>query len=341
MSYSKILLVFVLLLTACEELTTDPNSIEAIPPLDFKYDDKMILALGGVQPSWDFIKIDNLASEDQVEISIDPPDLAQSHIYADDGQNIIIQIIPLQAGIGKVTYSINGDPQNDTIKLVIPPQAMIQILMGEARSIISQEVSLDANGRVKKDSNSETARALLSVVRNRMQLIDAEDAPYLFVVSNSTYATADLAMRYQLIIEANDNNVYQFSPVKPSDPSNEAYLDAANRNQLSFASRLLTYDQGLLTAAGIFDGSLIDNTDGAFGFYSPTKSQYENLLTGLNSTTLPSGIGTSDAQFPALAPIQIRILDTVSPQNFDTELPAFVFIGSRSQNDFAVLTGSF
>ena len=315
----------------------DPAALPATEPLQFAYDTYMPLALGGVLPGWDQIQIDSLQPADQVDIVIEPAVLASSLAIVDDGSAITYQITPHQAGIGKINYRINGILQNETIKLVVPPQAMIQVAMGEARSIIPQEVTTDTEGRVTKDSESPTAQALLSVVRNRIAIIEAEQAPYLFVVSSGAFAQADLAERYSLVIEANNGTTYQFSPVNPSDPSYPAYAQAADRAQLSLTSRILTYDQSVLTAAQIFDDSLADNTEGAFGYYSPTATQYQNLLSGLNSTTLPTGIGTSDSQFPALAPIQILLLSDISPQSFDKTLPSFVLIGARSPQESAVI----
>ncbi|MBI2336392.1 MAG: hypothetical protein HYU97_06485 [Deltaproteobacteria bacterium] len=315
----------------------DPTTLPAAEPLQFTYDTYMPLALGGVLPGWDQIQIDGLQPADLVDILIEPATLASSLAIVDDGSAITYQITPHQAGIGKINYRINGVLQNETVKLVIPPQAMIQVVMGEARSIIPQEVTTDTEGRVAKDSQSPTAQALLSVVRNRIAIMEAEQAPYLFVVSTAAFAQANLAERYTLVITANNGTTYQFSPVNPNDPSYPAYAQAADRAQLTFTSRMLTYDQTVLTAAQIFDDSLTDNTDGAFGYYSPTATQYQNLLSGLNSTTLPTGIGTSDSQFPALAPIQILLLSDISPQSFDETLPSFVLIGARSFQDNAVI----
>jgi len=314
-------------------------STDAIPsasPLQFTFDAKMKLALGGTLPGWDQLLIEGLEPSDEVKLEISPDGILEGHIIDATTNTITFQMSPLQAGIAQVKYRINGALQDKTIKVVIPPQEMIQVLMGEARSIIPQEITKDSEGRVDRNSASFTAQALLSVVRNRMKMIEEQNQPSLFVVDENDFVQASLAQRYRLIIEAHRHSIYQFSPVDSSDPSHSAYLAAAQRSGLS-TSRLYTYDQALITAADIFDESLEDNTQKSFGFYSPTQTEYENLLTGLHTTQLPEDAGRSDDTFPSLAPIQILILGEISGQTFDANLPSFVFVKSRSPTEDAVL----
>lgn len=334
------IVLFLLLLSACGGMSgTDSTNNDAIPaasPLQFNFDEKMKLAIGGTLTGWDQLLINNLGPTDSVTLVFEPEGIATGTIVDSNSNSITFKITPEKAGIAQLKYQINGVLQSKVIKVVIPPQEMIQVLMGEARSIIPQEITKDSEGRVDRNNASFTAQALLSVVRNRIKLMEERDEPSLFVVDSDEFVAADLAERYRLVIEANRNGIYQFSPVNPSDPSYSAYSTAAQRTGLS-TSRMLVYDQALLTAADVFDESLSDNTQNSFGFYSPTKSEYENLLTGLDSTELPEDVGRSDSTFPSLAPIQILILENISPQTFDAELPSFVFVKSRSSTDKAVV----
>ncbi len=333
--------IILILLSACGGMTgTDSSSnndpIPAASPLQFDFDTKMKLALGGTLTGWDELLIDGLEASDSVDLVFEPEGVATGNIIDASASSITFRINPETAGITQLKYKLNGVLQNKVIKIVIPPQEMIQVLMGEARSIIPQEITLDSEGRVERSSTSFTAQALLNVVRNRIKLMEERNEASLFVVDSDEFVSANLAERYRLVIQANRNGIYQFSPVDPDDPSFSAYSAAAQRSGLS-ASRMLVYDQALLTAADVFDESLEDNTSESFGFYSPTKSEYENLLTGLNSTELPEDVGRSDNTFPTLAPIQILILENISPQTFDEELPSFVFVKSRTSAEAAVL----
>jgi len=336
-----LLLMFLALgLSACGGMSggadSGPDAIPAASPLQFDFDEKVKLALGGTLAGWDEILIDGLDPQDQVELEFSPEGVASGSLVDATSDSVTFRLTPEQAGIAQLKYRINGSLQDKTIKVVVPPQEMIQVLMGEARSIIPQEISKDAEGRVDRSSRSPTAQALLSVVRNRVKLIEENDQPSLFVVDAEDFSDADLAGRYSLVILAHRNGIYQFSPVDPEDPSFDAFNAAAQREGLS-ASRLYVYDQALLSAADIFDESLADNTSGSFGFYSPTQGEYDALLSGLGSTELPEGAGRSDSTFPALAPIQILILPDISPQSFDADLPSFVFVKSRQANEDAVL----
>lgn len=325
-------------MSACGGLSSSNNE-DAIPsaaPLQFDFDEKMTLALGGTLPGWDEVVISHISSTDQVLLEMIPQEVISARAVDASNDSLTFKIHPELAGIAQIRYRVNGVLQDKTIKVIIPPQEMIQVLMGEARSIIPQEITRDSAGNVDRESNSPTAQALLSVVRNRIKLIEEYDEPSLFVVDAEAFENADLAERYRLVIQAQTDGIYQFSPVNPEDPSFDAYMAAALRHNLG-DSRLSVYDQALLTAAEIFDESLADNTSGSFGFYSPTESEYENLLTGLNSTDLPEDSGRSDDNFPTLAPIQILILNEISPQTFDEDLPSFVFVKSRNSAENAVI----
>ncbi len=330
--------LLILALSACGGLSSsnDPDAIPSASPLQFDFDEKMKLALGGTLPGWDEVVINHIGPTDAVLLEMIPREVISADVVDATNESLTFKIHPQLAGIAQIRYRVNGVLQDKTIKVIIPPQEMIQVLMGEARSIIPQETTLDSEGRVDRTSTSFTAQALLSVARNRIKLIEDNDDPSLFVVDTQAFTNADLAERYRLVIQANANGIYQFSPADPEDPSFDAYTQAAQRPGLE-GTRLNVYDQALLSAADIFDESLADNTQESFGFYSPTQSEYENLLSGLNSTELPEDVGRSDDIFPALAPIQILILNEISPQTFDANLPSFVFVKSRSPSENAVI----
>ena len=141
------------------------------------------------------------------------------------------------------------------------------------------------------------------------------------------------------MIEAESNGVYQFSPLDPDDVRNEVYFQAAARADIEEDANLVAYDQAVSAAAFVFSDDTEDPTDGAFGFYSPTAIQYQKVEEALLSetTTLPTGIGTSDAQFPFFAPIQIVILPYVAGRADDETIPAFVFIRERESDEPAVV----
>ena len=140
-------LILVHCLVACAGVTPDeqPSS-----PVSFA-DAQMVLALGGVHPGWDQLAIDDVEASDQVELMIDPTEIASANEISADATNRTYQIIPHQMGIATVKYSVNGVSQNKVIALIVPPQEMIQILIGEARSIIPQEVQSDEDGSVSKN----------------------------------------------------------------------------------------------------------------------------------------------------------------------------------------------
>lgn len=334
--YLSLSLFFIL--SACGGLSSsnDPDPIPSAAPLQFDFDEKMTLALGGTLPGWDEVVVSHIAPTDQVVLEMIPRENISATVVDATNDSLTFKIHPELPGIALIRYRVNDVLQDKNIKVIVPPQEMIQVLMGEARSIIPQESTLTSEGLVDRHSSSFTAQALLSVVRNRIKLIEERNEASLFVVDEEAFSEADLAQRYRLVIQANQNGIYQFSPVDPNDPSFEAYTAASQRGGLS-DSRLIVYDQALLTAANIFDESLADNTFESFGFYSPTQSQYENLLSGLGSSELPEGIGRSDDTFPTLAPIQILILNEISPQTFDANLPSFVFVKSRTATENAVI----
>ena len=297
---------------------------------------KLAVALGGMAPGGDEIvlaaefRLLDLRNEDPDLFSLEPRE-GFSNFAAGNGA----KVVPQRVGIGYVTPIVSGRTL-DPIEVVIPPQKLVQILIGEARGELDREATLES-GEVKNTSVSVTGDAVAAVIRNRISLINETASPGLFVADGGTYETDPPLSYYEAVIEANDGFVYQFSPVDPGDPSNEAYLDAAERDDLD-ETLWVAYDQSVLTAAYVFNGDTEDPTKEAFAFYSPTPAEYEALSEALSGGTLdfPAGAGTSDANFPALAPIQVLVLDEVAPSVADTNVPSFVFVRSRNAIDPAV-----
>lgn len=246
------------------------------------------------------------------------------------------QIIPQQEGTTTFNYTVDDVQSVVVYSVTIPPQSLIQILIGEARGQIAKDVTL-SSGAVALTSHSTTAEALASVVRNRMKRIDAESNPGLFDVDPVKYNVGGDPAKYNAIIEATQNGVYQFSPVDPSDPSHSVFTNSSARSFLD-STMFAAYDQSVLSAAGIFDGSLDDPTGGAFGFRTPTVDEALclDLAAMTPSPVLPTSCDDPDARFPALAPIQILIHPQV-PRLSDNR-PAFIFYRSRVITEPAVTT---
>ncbi len=244
------------------------------------------------------------------------------------------QVVPLKVGIGYVT-PVTAGRSLDPLQVTIPPQELIQILVGEARGELAREATLN-NGQVKSSSVSLTGDAVGAVIRNRINLINQSMNPGLFLADAPLYEKDPPLSQYQAVIQAKAT-VYQFSPVDPQDLSYPYYQAAAARSLLG-KTVLMAYDQAVLTAADIFNGGTKDSTNGAFGYYSPTKAQYDALKEALTTQTLtmPQGVGTSDANFPALAPVQVLILSGIASSSDNPILPSFVFVRSRNNLDPAV-----
>lgn len=302
---------------------------------------KLSVALGGVASGNDEIVFDE--SIQLLELQNDDSDLFSLNLrdgFTSYTNGKGAKVIPHTEGIGYVTPTINGKARNP-VEVTIPPQKLIQILIGEARGELDRESSLevddDGKERVKSSSVSVTGDAVGAVIRNRIDLINETANPELFLSDPDDYGLNPPVSYYEAVIEANNGFTYQFSPVDPDDPSNPYYLAAANRDDLG-KTTLIAYDQAVLTAAALFNGDTEDPTGGAFGFYSPSASEYEVLQGALEigALDLPAEGGTSDVNFPALAPIQILILDEIARQARDENVPSFVFIRSRDELDPAV-----
>lgn len=297
---------------------------------------KLALSLGGMAEGSDEVvlgeglQVLDLQNNDPDLFSLTVRDGFDSYTEGNGGK-----VVPQRVGIGYVTPVVSGQTV-DPVQVTIPPQKLVQILIGEARGEIDREATTE-DDQVKPSSVSVTGDAVAAVIRNRIALINETGSPSLFVADQSLYESDPPLSSYEAVIEATSGGVYQFSPVDPSDPGNEFYLAAENRSDLEEDLRN-AYDQAILTAADIFNGDTTDPTGGAFGFYSPTKEEYEALQEALESGTLnfPSGAGTSEANFPALAPLQVLLLVEIAPSSSDGDIPSFVFIRSRDFIDPAV-----
>jgi hypothetical protein len=313
-----------------------PDSDEKVTRRERDVSGKIAVALGGMAEGADEIVIDEELR--LLDFRNEDPDLFT--LFPRDGFATFstgngARVSPRNVGIGYATPVVSGRTI-DPIEVTIPPQKLIQILIGEARGELDREATLE-RGAVKSSSVSVTGDAVGATIRNRIDLINETGQAGLFVVDPEAYEADPPLSYYEAVIEANDRFVYQFSPVDPDDPSNEVYQGAEAREDLD-GSLWIAYDQAVLTSAAVFNGDTADPTGGAFAFYSPTASESRALREALEdgALELPEGAGTSDSNFPALAPIQVLILDEVAPSIADDEVPSFVFVRSRDASEPAV-----
>lgn len=298
---------------------------------------KYALAMGGVAPGRDQLVLSGILGKTLIFIAADPivgfmtlPDKA-TYIEGPGAQ-----IVPQKEGKTTFHYTVDDVASTATYAITIPPQALIQILIGEARGQIASEVTL-ASGAVALTSRSITAEALASVIRNRVKLIDSESNPGLFDADPVKYNVGGDPAKYDAVIAATQAGTYQFSPVDPTDPSHDSFTNAEARSFLD-ASLFAAYDQSVLSAAGVFDGTIDDPTGGAFGFRTPDAAETlcMDLAAKTPSPVLPSSCDEPDARFPALAPIQILIHPKI-PRLSDNR-PAFIFYRTRAASEPAVST---
>ncbi len=272
--------------------------------------------------------LDFKANNDNIELT-----------YRNDASDFASQsgalIIPKKVGGTYVSYTIDGKTQPEVFKVIVPPQKLIQILIGEARGEMAAEAQIE-NGFVADNSVSPTANAIASVIRNRVDLTAASSDFDLFWVDETKWNENPPESYWDAVIEAELDGYYQFSPVDPTNSSFATYLVTDNRFDLLNIDELIAYDQAVVTAAGIFSNEFIDPTNGAFAFKTPTTAEALCLKTALNNafTYLPEGCGVSDENFPAFAPVQVLIHPAVGVlENGD---PSFIFIRNRSEEEAAV-----
>lgn len=298
---------------------------------------KYALAMGGVAPGRDQLVIDPAPTQELTFSTTSDivgflPLSGKTTFTEGSGA----QIVPQKEGTTTVHYSEGGVENSTVYSVVIPPQSLIQILIGEARGQIADDVTL-SNDAVALTSRSTTAEAIAWVVRNRVALIDSKNNPSLFKADATAYASGGDAAKYNAVISAISDGVYQFSPVDPSDDSHDEYQNAEARSFLD-KSLYAAYDQSVLSAAFVFNGTLSDPTNGAFGFRTPTVDEglCLDLAAQSSSPTLLASCDDPDARFPTLAPIQVLILPGV-PRLSDGR-PAFIFYRARTITEPAVTT---
>ncbi len=299
---------------------------------------KYALAMGGVAPGRDELVIDPAPTQDlQFSAANSIVGFLPRPDKADFTQGAGAQLIPQKEGTTTVHYSVGGVESPSAYAVTIPPQSLIQVLIGEARGQIAKEAAL-SNGAVALTSRSITAETIAWVVRNRVKQIDAIGNPGLFEADPVQYALGGEPARYDAVIQATQSGLYQFSPVDPKDPGHDEFENAAARSFLD-KSLLAAYDQAVLTAAQVFDGSVTDSTHGAFGFRTPTVDEglCLDLAAKTPSPVLPSTCDDPDARFPALAPVQVLIHPRV-PRLSDGR-PAFIYYRGRTPTDPAVWVG--
>lgn len=335
-----VLLLVPLFLTSCEIL--DPFGVTDI----FKGGsgeeqvDKFPLALGGVAEGWDEAFWASSADFSVINFETQQPQLLEFAIppgFSSYEEARGAQLIPLAAGVADAEIWVD-DSLRVNFTTYTAPQSLIQILVGEAHGQLQREAAI-SDGAVQLESQSLTGRSLAWVIRNRIALIDDMLEPALFAADAVHYFQDPPTSQYEAVIEAVNGDVYQFSPVDPNDPNHDIYLDSAQRVDLVSTTLRQSYDQAVLSAASVFAGLEPDPTGGAFAFYSPTQAEYTALLESLFSetTVLDPAVGTSDAQFPAFAPVQVFLLLEISSQSPDNDIPAFVFIRERSSSEPAVV----
>ena len=297
---------------------------------------KITIALGGVRSdSSEIIFAESAGVTEARNEDADLFDIAPRDGFSTIASGHGVKVTALHAGIGYVT-PLTATASLNAVEVTIPPQKLIQILMGEARGELAREATLE-NDEVKATSVSVTGDAVAAVIRNRITLINETGNPGLFVADPTAYSREPAISYYEAVIEANNGTIYQFSPVNFTDASHDEYTASANRSDVS-SDLLKSYDQALLTAGGIFNSYTTDPTMESFAFYSPTSAQFTLLQQTLENVggQLSEGCGTSDANFPALAPIQVLLLPDIAPSGTNSGVPSFVFIKSRSSTEPAV-----
>lgn len=299
---------------------------------------KFSLAIGGVAPGRDELviydesgQVMDLSSRqlncltDKNILHFEPrPD---NDTYA-EGSGMLI--VPTEAGVATLTCLIDGVPLSDTYEVTISPQNLIQILLAEAGTQLKEEATVD-DKVVQLESVSPTGNAIASVIRNRINLIEANGQPSLFSVDESAFDSNPDVSYYDAVISAPG----QFSPTDPTDPGYQIFTDSADRNFLEKDWRT-TYDQAVLTAAGVYNDDTNDPAGGAFAFLSPTLEQWLVISEALASGTLdmPEASGVSDDNFPAFAPLQILVLN--GTWTYEDGRPAFIFMRHRTADKPAV-----
>lgn len=323
------------------ELSSSSGGRDAQPERVVEPTLKFSIALGGVYPGRDELVIYDAAGNERTfaegtfecnvgsdMITLEPrPDF--SSVAAGGGA----KIVPQKAGVTSIECFENGSNVGGIYEVTVPPQELVQILIAEAGQQIISEATLDESVEdsvVTLASESPTASALGAVIRNRINMMNDEDDTSLFEVDQETYDSATPASYYTATILATG----QFSPTDPASDANAAYVSAASRSTID-EDLLVAYDQSVLTAAQIFNGDISDPTGNAFGFRTPDPDEWTAIQNAFNARAeIPAESGFTDATFPALAPIQLLILNSVA--TFDDARPTFIFARERPDSAVAI-----
>jgi len=298
------------------------------------------IAMGGVAPGRDELVLtdsdgellDLSGQELRFESSTDVVGFLPRPDYSDFASGSGAQIVPQKTGFAVVTYYIDDAIQYDQFLVIVPPQTLIQMMVSEASTQLTAEAEVNDDYHVTLDSDSPTANAIGGVTRNRVIMITETGNPSLFEADDATWDESP----YTAVITANSSGVYQYSPVDPSNAAHTTYTNAEARSYLD-DSLHRAYDQAVLSAAHIYSDNTADPTGDAFGFFSPTAEEWAKIDIAYKNGLydLPVGAGVSDSDFPALEPIQIVVLDSVS--TLSDGRPSFVFIRSKEPLDYAVV----
>jgi len=185
--------------------------------------------------------------------------------FATTAEGSGVRIVPIDPGIAAITCAAAGEDLGLAYEVTVPPQLLIQILIAEARGVLAEGATIDEETEsVTLDSESPTANALGSVVRNRIWFTNSYDDTDLFGVDEEDYDLDPPVSYYDAVIMAEG----QFAPTDPGDPNYAIFIDAERRIFME-GEGVTAYDQAVITAAGIFNGDIEDNTTGAFAFYTP------------------------------------------------------------------------
>jgi len=310
--------------------------------------EKLYLAIGGSEPGADELIIYDddgeprdfsgvtLECESDLEIVRVLPRPGYDTAAAGSG----VRIVPTDPGVAAITCEAAGETQG-VYEVTVPPQSLVQILVAEARGAIVEDLAEGADEGANQDAEdsldtrelaSPTATALGSVVRNRIWFSNNHDDVELFGADPDEYDEDPPTSYYDSIIMAEG----QFAPTDPDDPNYDVFLDAERRVFLSGDDQQ-AYDQAVITAAGIFNGDVEDNTTGAFAFYTPTQDEWDQLSRAWSMFywQLPDDCGVADEDYPAFDPLQVLIHPDVPTGSMN--VPYFVFVRMRTLDDFAVV----
>jgi len=305
---------------------------------------KYSLAIGGVAPGRDELVIYDLGGEIRSfsgsTLECEPDDeiliLRERPGFSTLAEGSGAQMIATDPGVTAIRCKVDGETIDDVYEVTIPPQNLIQIIVAEAGRQIEDEAIIDeeaGSNTVALTSRSPTAEAIGSVIKNRINFINIDGDPSLFMADETAFEESPPASYYDAVILAPE----QFSPTDSEDPSYRIFDLAQDRNFLTGAW-VIAYDQAVLTAAGIFNGDVQDNTGSAFAFRSPNPEEWAFIFDAWASLsyTIPEGSGYTDLSFPAMGMIQILIHPDVWKYEDEGDRPSFVFVRGRTAEDFAV-----